>query len=107
MMERCFADAEAEPAGLGAGLAGVRAVPALDFSPAMAIRSFESIQVLNISRPNGGLFGTKVHNGRQFSSNRAESVLNNRVTANEYKTEINAGQLEIYTGKEAIKLGRW
>lgn len=33
MMDRCFADEETEPAALGAGRAGVRAV--LAFSPAM------------------------------------------------------------------------
>jgi hypothetical protein len=39
MMERCFADAVADPDGLGADFAGVRAVLALDLSPAMVIPS--------------------------------------------------------------------
>lgn len=52
MMERCFADAEAEaePVGLGAGFAGVRAVLELALSPAMVILILESRQTLSIYR---------------------------------------------------------
>jgi hypothetical protein len=42
MMERCFADAVAEPAGLGAGRAGVRAVLGLALSPAMVMSKISS-----------------------------------------------------------------
>ena len=39
MMSRCVADAVARPAGLAAGLAGVRAVLGCALSPAMMMRA--------------------------------------------------------------------
>lgn len=50
MMDRCFAEAVAEPAGLGAGFAGVRAVLEPSLSPAMVISILEPNQTVSISR---------------------------------------------------------